>query len=73
MTDAITATVLSEGESLGVDTYSVEQHAITILGMTTAPEKDKTMVRATLTYGAAAQIYFDYKIHALATRSLEEN
>ncbi len=73
MTDLITATVLTNGKTAGTDTYSVEQHAIAILGMTTAPEKDKTMVRATLTYGAAAQVYFDYKLEALATRSLKEN
>ncbi len=70
MTDTITATVKLNGAIMGIDSYSVEQHAVTILEMASTPEKDKTMVKATLTYGAAAQTYFGYKLDALATRRL---
>ncbi len=73
MTDMITATVMLNGRIMSTDLNSVENHALTILNMNTVPEKDKEMVKATLTYGAAAQTYFGYKTEHLATDNIPQS
>ncbi len=50
--------------------YNAVAYANTILNKTTSAQKDKALVVAMLNYGAAAQVYFDYKTDALMNAGL---
>ena len=72
MNDTITAKVVrTDGTTSEEFTYSVRTYCEHKLADATADEKLKTMVKAMLNYGAAAQTHFGYNTANLANAGLE--
>ncbi len=53
-----------------LDTYSIKNYCMTIWGRESSSEVAKSAMAATLNYGAAAQVYFNYRTDALANEGI---
>ncbi len=72
MTDKVTAQVYVGDQPVGeAKEYSIQQYAQNMLAKSTTTEEVKTLLKAMLNYGAAAQLQFNYKTDDLANAVLE--
>ncbi|MCQ2771958.1 MAG: hypothetical protein MJ238_01605 [Bacilli bacterium] len=69
MADDISISIESEGVN---DKYSVKQYCKEVLDSDKTGQEMKTLVKALLNYGAAAQEYFGYETYNLANSYLKE-
>lgn len=70
MVDGVSVKIVNGEDSTGVKTYYIKDYANTILNGSYT-EETKSMVKAMLHYGAAAQTYFGYKADTLVNAGVD--
>ncbi len=72
MADVITAQMFVGSNPVGeAQDYSVQKYAMTMINLDTADAELKSLMKAMLNYGAAAQAQFGYDVENLANAELE--
>ena len=70
MVDQLKITLKENGTTIETKTYSVRSYLETVSNDTAYPDVTRTLAKATLTYGAQAQLLFEYKTDDLADENV---